>query len=86
VYLGSLSLADALFDANPARLHPTFDKTVFPDNNQELSDSIIRVHLDLVERNIMDRYRGLATIFSTLYLIDGRILDEKKSFLYWNGT
>ena len=85
VELGNLSLTESLLDANPTKLHPTFDRSVFPDNCELLSEPERRYYVDLIKRNVMQRYRGLAAIFSAIYAIDGRILAEGKNFRYWNA-
>lgn len=83
--LGSLGLAVSLLDANAAKLHPTYDRTMFPANRAALSETELRAHLELIKRNVTQRYRGLAAIFASMYLIDGRIIAEGKNFHYWNS-
>jgi hypothetical protein len=85
VEVGTLSLADSLLDANPTKLHPTFDHLVFPNNCKVLSEIERQYYVDLIKRNVMQRYRGMAAIFSAIYAVDGRILAEGKSFRYWNS-
>jgi hypothetical protein len=83
--LGNIGLSVFLLDANPLRLHPTHDRSTFPNNIRTLSDSAVEAHLNLMKRNVTQRYRGMAAIFSAIYLVDGRIIAEAKSFQYWNG-
>jgi phage/plasmid-associated DNA primase len=83
--LGSLGLAVSLLDANAAKLHPTHDKTMFPANRAALSETESQAHLELIKRNVTQKYRGMAAIFSGMYLIDGRIIAEGKGYQYWNG-
>lgn len=85
VELGNLSLTESLLDANSTKLHPTYDHSVFPDNRKLLSQEECQCYVDLIRRNVMQRYRGVAAIFSSIYAIDGRILAEGKGFRYWNG-
>ncbi|GAQ92722.1 hypothetical protein KFL_011090010 [Klebsormidium nitens] len=80
-------------DAEPAeskiadgKLHPTHDRTMFPANcGAGLSKSELQAHLNLIRRNVTQRYRGMAGIFSAMHLIDGRILAQEKTFQYWTG-
>jgi hypothetical protein len=85
VELENLSLTESLLDANSTKLHPTFDRSVFPDNCKLLSGQECQYYVDLIKRNVMQRYRGMAAIFSAIYAIDGRILAEGKNFRYWNA-
>jgi hypothetical protein len=78
VEVGTLSLADSLLDANPTKLHPTFDHSVFPNNCKVLSEIERQYSVDLIKRNVMQRYRGMAAIFSAIYAVDGHILAEGK--------
>jgi hypothetical protein len=58
---------------------------VFPDNRRLLTEFEHQSYVDIIKRNVMQRYRGMAAIFSSIYAVDGRILAEGKSFRYWNG-
>jgi hypothetical protein len=85
IELGSLSLIDSLLDANPTKLHPIFDHSVFPDNRRLLTKFEHQSYVNIIKRNVMQRYRGMAAISSSIYAVDGRILAEGKKFRYWNG-
>jgi hypothetical protein len=85
VELGNLSLTESLLDANPIKLQPTYDHSVFPDNRSLFSEHECQCYVDLIKNNVMQRYRGMAAIFSSIYALDCRILAEGKLFRYWYG-
>jgi P4 family phage/plasmid primase-like protien len=83
--LGNIPIPVSLLDANPVRLHPTHDWSTFPNNIRTMSQDDVEAHMNLIRRNVTQRYRGMAAIFSAMYLVDGRIIAEGKCFHYWNG-
>jgi hypothetical protein len=50
-----------------------------------LSEIEHQCYVDIIKRNVMQRYRGMAAIFSAIYAVDGRILAKCKNLRYWNG-
>lgn len=83
--LGNIPLPVSLLDANHVRLHPMHNWSTFPNNMRTLSDVAVEAHINLIRRNVTQRYRGMAAIVSDVYLVDGRIIAEGKTFQYWNG-